>query len=199
MTTTIKSTPRSRIRDVDIATVRGRADILAVIGETVELTPAAGGTMKGRCPFHDETVSSFHVNPTKGIYFCHGCGAGGDAITFVMTQKHLSFTEAVAVLAASAGVTLRYDKAPKRRRRTDINALADRLIGEHSGRDLDELVLELVRRYGVAAYGPHPYGTNDHARAITNVIDAVSHWQRAAGHCDLTTEGMAEYAEQNPF
>ena len=84
-----------RIRDTDVALVRERTSIVDVVSEYVTLKPAGGGNVKGLCPFHDEKTPSFNVAAAKGVYFCYGCGAGGDAITFVMTLEHLSFVEAV--------------------------------------------------------------------------------------------------------
>jgi DNA primase len=100
-----------RIRDEDVALVRERTAIADVVSEYVTLKPAGGGNVKGLCPFHDEKTPSFNVSITKGVYFCYGCGAGGDAISFVMAQEHLSFLEAVERLAAKAGVQLRYTEA----------------------------------------------------------------------------------------
>ncbi len=100
-----------RIRDEDVAMVRERTSIVDVVSEYVTLKPAGGGNVKGLCPFHDEKTPSFNVAPAKGVYFCYGCGAGGDAITFVMTLEHLSFVEALERLAGKAGVQLRYVEA----------------------------------------------------------------------------------------
>src|SRR5256884_8161953 len=100
-----------RIRDEDIALVRERVSIVDVISEQVTLKPAGGGNVRGLCPFHDEKTPSFHVKPSQGVYFCHGCGAGGDAIRFVMETDHLTFVEAVERLAARAGIQLRYLEA----------------------------------------------------------------------------------------
>ena len=122
-----------RIRDEDVALVRERTSIVDVVSEYVTLKPAGGGNVKGLCPFHDEKTPSFNVASAKGVYFCYGCGAGGDAITFVMTLEHLSFVEAVERLAARAGVQLRYveagpapvrPQAGQRQRLTAANAAA---------------------------------------------------------------------------
>ena len=93
----------------DIATVRERVRINDVVSEHVTLKNAGGGSMKGLCPFHEERTPSFHVTPTKGLYYCFGCGEGGDSIDFVMAVEHLSFSEAVEKLAGRTGVTLRYE------------------------------------------------------------------------------------------
>ena len=100
-----------RIRDEDIAAVRERTAIDDIIAEHVTLKPAGSGNLKGLCPFHDEKTPSFHVTPSRGFYFCHGCGVGGDAISFLMRLEHLSFAESVERLAAKVGYTLRYEDA----------------------------------------------------------------------------------------
>src|SRR5256714_9320137 len=100
-----------KIRDEDIGLVRERTSIVDVISEQVTLKSAGGGNLKGLCPFHDEKTPSFTVSSARNVYFCHGCGAGGDAIRFVMETEHLSFVEAVERLATRAGIQLRYQEA----------------------------------------------------------------------------------------
>ena len=102
----------ARVRDEDIALVRDRTSIADVISETVTLKSAGGGNLKGLCPFHDEKTPSFTVSPARNVYFCHGCGAGGDAIKFLMDADHLTFIESVERLAGKAGIQLRYDETP---------------------------------------------------------------------------------------
>ncbi|KAB1907549.1 DNA primase [Micromonospora sp. AMSO31t] len=97
-----------RIRDEDIALVRERTSIAEVISDTVTLKSAGGGNLKGLCPFHDEKSPSFNVSPARNVWYCFGCGAGGDAIKFLMDAEHLSFVESVERLAGRAGLQLRY-------------------------------------------------------------------------------------------
>jgi DNA primase len=98
-----------RINDEDIAAVRERNRIDDVVGGYVALRNAGGGSLKGLCPFHDEKTPSFTVTPSRGFYYCFGCGEGGDVITFLQRQQNLSFTEAVTVLADKAGIVLRVE------------------------------------------------------------------------------------------
>ncbi|WBB76958.1 DNA primase [Micromonospora sp. WMMD1128] len=97
-----------RIRDEDIALVRERTAIADVISEVVTLRSAGGGNLKGLCPFHDEKSPSFNVSPARNVFYCFGCGVGGDAIKFLMDAEHLGFVESVESLAARAGIQLRY-------------------------------------------------------------------------------------------
>jgi DNA primase len=96
------------INDEDIAEVHDRARIDDVIAAYVSLKPAGGGSLKGLCPFHDEKTPSFQVTPSRGFYYCFGCGESGDVITFVRKVNNLSFAEAVEHLADKYGVQLRY-------------------------------------------------------------------------------------------
>ncbi len=100
------------INDEDIAEVRDRARIDDVIAAYVSLKPAGGGSLKGLCPFHDEKTPSFQVTPSRGFYYCFGCGESGDAISFVRKINNLSFAEAVEHLAEKYGVQLRFTEGP---------------------------------------------------------------------------------------
>lgn len=104
-----------RINDEDIATVRERARIDEVVGSYVALRNAGGGSLKGLCPFHDEKTPSFQVTPSRGFYYCFGCGEGGDVITFMQKIDNLSFAEAIERLADRVGIQLRYteDAGPR--------------------------------------------------------------------------------------
>jgi len=119
-----------RIRDEDIAAVRERSDIAEVIGQHVQLRNAGGGNLKGICPFHDEKSPSLSVSPSRGLFHCFGCSAGGDVIRFVERIEHLSFSEAVESLASRAGIQLRYaDGGPSTSRPSGQRA---RLIEAHT-------------------------------------------------------------------
>jgi DNA primase len=100
---------RGRIRAADIALVRERSRIDEIIGEHLQLKRAGGGSLKGLCPFHDEKSPSFNVTPARNLFHCFGCGVGGDVIAFVQQIDHLSFTEAVELLAGRANVELHYE------------------------------------------------------------------------------------------
>ncbi|TGN38338.1 DNA primase [Marinobacter confluentis] len=89
-----------------------RIDLAELIGSRVTLKKA-GGNYKARCPFHDEKTPSFNVRPDKGFYHCFGCGAHGDAISFVREFDGLGFTDAVEELARRAGLEVPYDENAK--------------------------------------------------------------------------------------
>ena len=88
-----------------IEEVRTRNDIVDVISQYVNLKKK-GANYFGLCPFHNEKSPSFSVSPGKQMYYCFGCGAGGNVITFVMEYENYSFVEAVKLLADRVGITL---------------------------------------------------------------------------------------------
>jgi DNA primase len=100
----------------DIARVRAAVDFVQVAGEHIALRKV-GRRWVGLCPFHAEKTPSFSVNAEEGLYYCFGCQASGDVITFVREVEHLDFAEAVERLAGRTGIQLRYDNAATSRDR----------------------------------------------------------------------------------
>ncbi|MEY3014341.1 MAG: hypothetical protein RIT45_3076 [Pseudomonadota bacterium] len=92
-----------RIPERILREVVERSDMVAVVGDVVKLS-RSGASLRGLCPFHGEKTASFYVNPREKLYFCHGCGAGGDVVKFVREIRGLSFGEAVEWLGERCGV-----------------------------------------------------------------------------------------------
>lgn len=111
-----------------IEEVRSRNDIVDVIGGYVRLQKK-GNTYFGLCPFHNEKTGSFSVSPHKQMYYCFGCGAGGNVFTFLMQYENFTFGEAMQSLADKVGVELpkqemtaaQKKEADKRARLLEIN------------------------------------------------------------------------------
>ena len=99
-----------RIRDEDIALVREKSPIDEVVGEYLQLRNAGGGSLKGLCPFHDENSPSFNVTPARGLFYCFGCGEGGDAISFVRQIDGLTLRRGGRAAGGRAGIELRYEQ-----------------------------------------------------------------------------------------
>lgn len=106
-----------------IQELKYRLDIADVVGSYVNLK-RAGRTFKGLCPFHSEKTPSFTVYPETQSYYCFGCGAGGDLITFIMQIEHLDYPEAIRALAQRAGLQVPEDAADSRAARQKATALA---------------------------------------------------------------------------
>ncbi len=101
--------------DEVIEELRNRNDIVGVISQAVHLEKK-GSRYFGLCPFHSEKTGSFCVSPDRQMYYCFGCGAGGNVISFVMSYENMSFQEAVESLAERAGMELPKQSAGKAER-----------------------------------------------------------------------------------
>lgn len=102
--------------------VRMRNDIVDVISGYVKLQKK-GSNYFGLCPFHNEKSPSFSVSPSKQMYYCFGCGAGGNVITFVMEYENYTFPEALKMLADRAGVKLpEVEYSKEERARADLRS-----------------------------------------------------------------------------
>ncbi len=112
------------ISDEDKERVREATDVLALVGETVELRQR-GTTFWGCCPFHQEKTPSFHVDPRTGLWKCFGCGASGDVFAYVMKRESLDFPDSIRYLADRAGIELSEERGAGRgpRRNRLIEAL----------------------------------------------------------------------------
>ncbi|MBP3262520.1 DNA primase [Pseudobutyrivibrio sp.] len=114
--------------DEIIEEVRSRTDIVDVISKYVNLQKK-GSQYFGLCPFHNEKTGSFSVSPQKQMYYCFGCGAGGNVFSFLMAYENMTFKEAIEDLAPKCGVTLpqremtaqERQRADKRTRLFEIN------------------------------------------------------------------------------
>ena len=120
-----------RYSDDIIEEVRMKNDIVDVVSQYVKLN-RRGNTYFGLCPFHNEKTPSFSVTPSKQMYYCFGCGAGGNVYNFVMEYENYTFGEALQHLADRVGVQLpkieysreAREKAEKRATLLEINKLA---------------------------------------------------------------------------
>lgn len=136
--------------------LRNRLALSDVVGRKVlwdkRKSNAAKGDFWAPCPFHQEKTPSFHVDDRKGFYYCFGCQAKGDAITFVKEVENVSFIEAVEILARDAGIpmpSLRHDpKAAERRDR--LTRLAD-------------VMEQAVQLYGLAFRSAAGQGAREYA------------------------------------
>ncbi|MDN5345215.1 MAG: primase [Clostridia bacterium] len=126
--------------------VKDRVDIVDIIGGYVRLKKS-GRNYVGLCPFHNEKTPSFTVSPDKQVFYCFGCGTGGDVLAFLMKQDGLSFPEAVQALAARAGIHLAgAAESPEARRQREWK---ERLYG--LGAIAASFYYRLLMRHQVAA------------------------------------------------
>ena len=104
--------------------------MVEVVSGKTQLRRASGTRFTGRCPFHEEKTPSFSVNPVDKLYYCFGCGKGGDVISFVRETENLDFVGAVEWLAERFRVPIEVEEASprveaERRKRERLYALLD--------------------------------------------------------------------------
>jgi DNA primase len=119
----------ARIKDESVRAAVDAADMIEVVAGRTQLRKA-GARYVGRCPFHEERTPSFSVNPAEKLFYCFGCGKGGDVITFVRDTEQLDFAEAVEWLAERFRITLEYEETSpqfeeSRKRRDRLYAVLD--------------------------------------------------------------------------
>ncbi|MBQ7380616.1 MAG: DNA primase [Clostridia bacterium] len=149
-----------------------RTDIEELVGSYVTLR-RAGSNLTGLCPFHSEKTPSFSVSPAKKFFYCFGCGAGGDAITFVMKIENLDYPQAVEFLAKRAGIRIpesgKREDGMSRERVYSMNVEAAKffrscLFDPKYGKEAMEylrgarrLSTEIIRRFGLG-FSPDSFG-----------------------------------------
>jgi DNA primase len=156
--------------------VRDAVDMVHLVAEKTDLR-RVGTRWTGLCPFHDERTPSFSVNAEEKLYYCFGCGEGGDAFKFVQQTEGLDFQESVELLAERSGVQVEREEddpraEQRRRRRERLLALLDRAAGFYAKylRDADEAAK--AREYLVSR------GLSDEVIAEFRVGYSPSAWDR---------------------
>ena len=119
----------ARIKDSSVREVIAAADMIDVVSARTALRKQ-GSRYVGRCPFHDERTPSFSVNPADKLYYCFGCGKGGDVVSFVRETENVDFVEAIEYLAERFRIRLEYEESSPaaeeaRRRRDRLYAVLD--------------------------------------------------------------------------
>lgn len=169
----------ARFSDDFIQQIRDRNDIESVIGSYIDLK-RRGKNLVGLCPFHNEKTPSFTVYPETTSYYCFGCGAGGEVISFIRNIENLDFTEAIKLLADRAGLKIPDtdydDSASKMRRRIyEANREAARffhetLFTEQGKQQLDYLLgrgvsPKMIKHFGLGAAPDDWHALEDHLKS----------------------------------
>ncbi len=156
-----------------VQSVRDAVDVLDIAGEHTRLA-RKGRDYEGLCPFHKEKTPSFHVDPDKGLYYCFGCGAGGDAIKMHMEMTGDDFPAAIEALALRYGIPVRRRSRQRRSDEPDVEtalAAAEEYFRDQLGRQSKpqrylrerQISPELAERYRLG-YAPD---------AWTGLVDAL--------------------------
>jgi DNA primase len=141
----------ARIKPESVEAVKAAGDMLDVVGARTQLRKA-GARYVGRCPFHEERTPSFSVNTVDKLYYCFGCGAGGDLISFVKETENLDFSGAVEWLGERFRVPLEYEESSPaaeraRERRDRISKLLDDATSFYERYLWEAATAEAARRY----------------------------------------------------
>lgn len=115
--------------------IRDTVDIVDIIGDYLRLKKR-GRNFLALCPFHTEKTPSFNVSPDKQMFYCFGCGKGGNVITFLMEHEHMSFVEAVRYLAQKANITIQETGSDYRREQVERLNYAHRVALEYFQKQL---------------------------------------------------------------
>lgn len=180
--------------------LRSRCDLETVASKYVEIKKR-GNNILALCPFHSEKTPSFNINSAKQLFYCFGCGSGGDVITFIMKIENLSYAEAVAFLAEQAGMELPaeddYESSMSklRKRILEMNRLAarffhDRLLSGEGREALSylknrQLSDRTITRFGLG-YSPDSW-------------DSLTKYLRSKGYTDeeLKASGLVSASSKS--
>jgi DNA primase len=141
----------ARIKEESVRAAVDAAEMVEVVNGRTQLRKA-GARYVGRCPFHEERTPSFSVNPQDKLFYCFGCGKGGDVITFVRDTEQLDFAEAVEWLAERFRVTLEYEETSpqfeeSRKRRDRLYAVLTQATSFYERHLWESAAGEPVRAY----------------------------------------------------
>lgn len=166
-----------------IEEIVSRTDISDLIGSYVSLK-RAGSNMHGLCPFHSERTPSFTVFSKSNSFYCFGCGAGGDSISFVMRAENLDYPSAVEFLATRAGVTIPQDRneiaqmGMSRKRVFEMNLAAakffrDNLLDPNIGREAMQYLADqrklsptIIKRFGLGFAPNNFFALTNHMKRL---------------------------------
>ena len=141
--------------------LRDNNDVVSVIQSYVELK-RAGSTYSCRCPFHSERTPSFHVYPDTQSFYCFGCGAGGDVVTFIKNIENLDYMEAVRFLAQRAGMAMPEDRddgsAKYRQRLYEMNRTAGKFFHQQLFSPEGKAGLDYITRRGLTEHTIRHFG-----------------------------------------
>lgn len=187
--------------DEIVEEVRAKNDIVDVVSSYVHLQKK-GGNYFGLCPFHNEKSPSFSVTPSKQMFYCFGCGAGGNAYTFLMKYENITFSEAVEMLADKAGIKLpkaeyteeMRQRENKRTRLLEVNKEAAKYFYYQLRSKQGEIGMEYLKKRMLSEETIHKFGLG-----FANVTsNDLYQYLKSKGFDDklITEAGLSSYHEK---
>src|SRR6059036_3318400 len=111
-----------------VEAVRAQADLRSIVSDYLPLKKSSGSKYRALCPFHAEKTPSFYVDADKQLFYCFGCGTGGDAFKFLMLYEKLEFPEALKTLAARYGINMPEHRSPENSERQRVLSINRRAL-----------------------------------------------------------------------
>lgn len=183
--------------------VRLKNDIVEVISSYVRLTKK-GSNYFGLCPFHNEKSASFSVTPSKQMYYCFGCGAGGNVFSFIMEYENYSFSEALKFLADRAGVKLPEnfseadkEKESKRAKLLEVNKEAGKFYYALLRNEVGSKGMQYLKGRGLSDETLKRFGLG-YARGTANGLYKYLK-QKGYEESILSESGLFSYSEKGVF
>ncbi|MBQ6053664.1 MAG: DNA primase [Clostridia bacterium] len=180
--------------------LRNRCDIVSIVSRYVDLKKRSSSFV-GLCPFHNEKTPSFHVHPAKQMFYCFGCHAGGDVITFIMKSENLTYPEAVHFLADSVGLhvpkTTAIDSeiSSLRKKIFEMNRVAARYFHDTLMSDAGKPGLEYLQKRALTPQSIVRFGLG----YAPESWDSLIKYMRSQGYTDndLKSAGLVSVSEQS--
>ena len=184
----------------DAAEVKGKLDVVDVVGETVQLKKA-GRNFKGLCPFHNEKSPSFMVSPERQAYHCFGCGEGGDVYEFVMKRDGVDFPEALQMLARRAGVELKgrgsSEDSRKKRRLFEATEQAAKFFQAALQHSAGQIARDYLRERGITPATAEAFGIGYAPNDYDTLIGALK--KKGFTDKELIDAGLASEGRRGPY
>lgn len=183
-----------------------RVDVVDVVGARLSLRKT-GKNYSARCPFHDEKTPSFTVSPDKQFYYCFGCGAGGNAVGFIMDYDRVDFPAAVAQLAHQAGMELPRPDEPSLQddRRTTLYAImatAARFYREQLRRPEAAPAVDYLKKRGLSGAIARDFGVGFAPQGwdtLLKLLIAQGHDQALLSDCGLVVTHTGDGRQYDRF
>ncbi|MBQ4627813.1 MAG: DNA primase [Clostridia bacterium] len=185
-----------------LSELRNRCDIVSVVSRYVELKKSSSSFV-GLCPFHNEKTPSFHVNPAKQFFYCFGCHAGGDVITFVMKIENLTYPEAVNFLAESVGMhvpkstALDSEISLLRKKILEMNRVAARFFHDTLMSEKGGVALEYIKKRGLLPTTVARFGIGYAPESWDSLIKHMQ--SKGYSRDDLKASGLVSTTERGMF